>query len=111
MLKVVNILLAVVSLEMSDSSDSDEGKEETDTEKKEGEVEEEKPKKGKKKKRKESEEQPPVDYSHQVELSVLDAVENLEERVASASLQVKVNVYPSGIQLVQNKILSCTSNL
>lgn len=32
-----------------------------------------------------------ADLSHQVELQVLEEVENLEERIASASLQVKVN--------------------
>ncbi|XP_052093544.1 bromodomain adjacent to zinc finger domain protein 2B-like isoform X6 [Mytilus californianus] len=78
----------VVSLEASDSSDSDEENKQTNEDKKEDDNEDEKQGKKKKKKRKESEESV-IDHAHQVELTVLDAVENLEERVASASLQVK----------------------
>ena len=37
----------------------------------------------------EDEEKRLADLSHQVELQVLEEVENLEERIASASLQVK----------------------
>ncbi|XP_076092081.1 bromodomain adjacent to zinc finger domain protein 2A-like isoform X8 [Mytilus galloprovincialis] len=78
----------IVSLEASDSSDSEEENKETNEDKKEDNNEDEKQEKRKKKKRKESEESV-IDHAHQVELTVLDAVENLEERVASASLQVK----------------------
>jgi hypothetical protein len=71
----------------------EEETEETDAAKKEDEDAEKQKKEKKKRKRKESQEQPQIDYAHQVELTVLDAVENLEERVASASLQVKVSLF------------------
>jgi sortase (surface protein transpeptidase) len=87
------ILFAVISLELSDSSESEEETEETDAAKKKDEDAEKQKKEKKKRKRKESQEQPQIDYAHQVELTVLDAVENLEERVASASLQVKVSLF------------------
>lgn len=87
---IMQIFFSVVSLEASDSSDSEEENKELNEDKKEDNNEDEKQEKRKKKKRKESEESV-IDHAHQVELTVLDAVENLEERVASASLQVKVS--------------------
>lgn len=81
-----------MSFEVSDSSESEENEPSEIEKKGEEDGEEKKKKRGRKKKKAEEEtqEQTIIDHAHQVELSVLDLIENLEERVASASLQIKV---------------------